>query len=152
MELGRQFRALALGVVGCVYAASAPGAVEYRDGWVRAMPPGQDRTAAYGSLVNTGTEAAEVLGGSAAVAARVELHETRVEDGVARMRPRPVVILQPGERAVLEPGGLHLMLMDIARMPADDAEVTVCFDVRGQAPACDDVPMRRDAPASRGHP
>ncbi|HSN52089.1 MAG TPA: copper chaperone PCu(A)C [Woeseiaceae bacterium] len=41
----------------------------------------------------------------------VEMHETVVEDGIARMRALPVLEIANGEAAVFERGGRHLMLM-----------------------------------------
>lgn len=41
----------------------------------------------------------------------VEMHETVVEDGIARMRAIPVLEIANGEAAVFERGGRHLMLM-----------------------------------------
>jgi copper(I)-binding protein len=41
----------------------------------------------------------------------VEMHETIVEDGIARMREIPVLEIAAGETAVFERGGKHLMLM-----------------------------------------
>jgi len=42
---------------------------------------------------------------------RVEIHETRTEDGVSRMRPVDALTVPPGGEVRLEPGGKHLMLM-----------------------------------------
>jgi copper(I)-binding protein len=41
----------------------------------------------------------------------VEMHETVVEDGIARMRAIPVLEIANGETVVFERGGKHLMLM-----------------------------------------
>ena len=41
----------------------------------------------------------------------VELHETTVEDGIARMREIPALEVADGETVVFERGGKHLMLM-----------------------------------------
>jgi len=41
----------------------------------------------------------------------VEMHETVVEDGVARMRAIPVLEIADGETVAFERGGKHLMLM-----------------------------------------
>jgi copper(I)-binding protein len=41
----------------------------------------------------------------------VEMHETVVEDGIARMRAIPVLEIANGESVVFERGGKHLMLM-----------------------------------------
>lgn len=42
----------------------------------------------------------------------VEMHETTVEDGVARMREVPALEIANGETVVFERGGKHLMLMN----------------------------------------
>jgi periplasmic copper chaperone A len=52
-----------------------------------------------------------VVAASSPAFASVELHETRVVDGVNRMRHVPALRIAPGDAAVLKPGGLHLMLM-----------------------------------------
>ena len=41
----------------------------------------------------------------------VEMHETTVEDGVARMRELPALEIGAGETVTFERGGKHLMLM-----------------------------------------
>ena len=41
----------------------------------------------------------------------VEMHETIVEDGIAKMREIPVLEIAAGETVVFERGGKHLMLM-----------------------------------------
>jgi copper(I)-binding protein len=45
------------------------------------------------------------------MAERVELHESTMDGGVMRMRPVESLVIEPGETRVLEPGGLHLMMM-----------------------------------------
>ena len=47
----------------------------------------------------------------------VEMHETIVEDGIARMREIPVLEIADGDTAVLERGGKHLMLMQPVGTP-----------------------------------
>lgn len=41
----------------------------------------------------------------------VEMHETTLEDGVARMRKLPELVIDDGENVTFERGGKHLMLM-----------------------------------------
>lgn len=43
--------------------------------------------------------------------ALVEMHETKVIDGMMRMRPQEKVLIPKGAQVVFKPGGLHLMLM-----------------------------------------
>ena len=42
----------------------------------------------------------------------VSLHETRMVDGVSRMRELERLPVPAGGQAVLQPGGLHLMLIE----------------------------------------
>ena len=54
----------------------------------------------------------------------VEMHETTIEDGVARMRELPVLEIDADETVAFERGGKHLMLM----RPVGDADtVTLNF-------------------------
>ena len=47
------------------------------------------------------------------MAARVEFHRTIIAQGMARMRPADDLRIAPGATLTAEPGGLHLMLVDL---------------------------------------
>jgi hypothetical protein len=75
-----------------------------------------------------------LVGAPTYVAAVVELHATRVEDGVVRMRPlEGGIAIAAGGMVELRPGGLHLMLMGQTRdlNPGDRFDVLLRFDVAG---------------------
>ena len=84
--------------------------------WVRAAPPTATVMAGYLRL-DAGARAVTVTGAECAGFDRTELHETRVVDGVATMRQLDGLDLAPGTSRVLEPGGMHLMLMGPERIP-----------------------------------
>ncbi|MFZ6765266.1 copper chaperone PCu(A)C [Pseudoroseomonas sp. WGS1072] len=66
----------------------------------------------YLTLRNEGAAPLRVVGGSTPVAESVEIHESLVENNVARMHPRAEGIVVPPDGTVrFEPNGLHLMLM-----------------------------------------
>lgn len=73
--------------------------------------PGMKMSAAYLSLANNSDRAIRISRVASAQYESVQLHETRVEDGVARMRAIPVLEIAAGETVTLERGGKHLMLM-----------------------------------------
>jgi copper(I)-binding protein len=73
--------------------------------------PGMKMSAAYLSLANNSDEAIRISRVASAQYESVQLHETRIEDGVARMRAIPVLEIAAGESVTLERGGKHLMLM-----------------------------------------
>lgn len=85
---------------------------QVREGWVR-MPASKTMPmmAGFGRIVNRCPTPAIIVAASSPSFGSVELHETRVVDGVSRMRPVPQLRLAPDGAAVLKPGGMHLMLM-----------------------------------------
>lgn len=86
----------------------APRIVE---GWIRLLPGGMPH-AGFGRIENPCPMPVTILGASSPAYDSVELHESRVVDGVNRMRAVPQLPIAPQGSAVLKPGGLHLMLMD----------------------------------------
>lgn len=114
----------ALGALALLAAAAAPlSAEELRLGdlvieapWVRATPEGARVAAGYLVVRNTGTAADRLVGASAEIAGRTEIHTMAVDDkGVMTMRPvEDGIAIAPGESVALKPGSYHLMLMDLA--------------------------------------
>lgn len=101
--------ALAIGLAG---QANAEGPA-VTDAWARATPPGASVAAAYLVVDNTGGAADRLLGVASTAADRVEVHETRREGEVMRMRKAEPLAIAAGERVSLAPGGLHVMLMGL---------------------------------------
>lgn len=106
---------LAAMLIGLALAACQPAdepeGLVLEAGWVRAMPPGKGMTAAYGALTNWQSDTVIVRSFASDQFADVSLHRTIVEDGISRMRAVESLSLEPGQTVLLEPGGLHLMLM-----------------------------------------
>lgn len=73
--------------------------------------PGMKMSAGYLSLTNNTDAPIRVTRVSSPQFAAVELHESTVEDGVARMREIPELLVPPRGAVTLERGGKHLMLM-----------------------------------------
>jgi periplasmic copper chaperone A len=102
---------LLLFVAGSVAAANCLPRV--RDGWIRLAPAGMSMPmlAGYGRIENPCPEAVAITGAKSASFADISLHRTSVVDGISRMRPVPALPVGGNGQATLEPGGLHLMLM-----------------------------------------
>ena len=117
--------------------------LELREAWVRALPPTQSTTAAYLTVVNKGAAVVVINGASAELAGRAELHNSVMVDGYMRMEPLPTATLAPGETLALTPGGKHLMLLDLERMPAAGESLRLCLTLAEGEPVCTDAPVRR---------
>lgn len=104
----------ALAVLPSAAQPSAPaGALTVRDAWVRAVP-GAAVAAAYMRLHNGGTRPLTVIGVRSALAGHAMIHETQLVGGVSTMRPHEPLLIAAGASVALEPGGLHVMLHDLA--------------------------------------
>lgn len=78
---------------------------------VRITGPMTQMKAGYMTLTNNTNQAMTITSVSSPQFGRAEIHESVIEDDVARMRPVGALTIAPGEPVHLEPGGKHLMLM-----------------------------------------
>lgn len=84
---------------------------QVREGWVRLSPVAMPMMAGFGRIENHCAAPVTIVGVSSPAFGDVSLHETRIVDGVSRMRALPELRIAPDGVAALKPGGLHLMLM-----------------------------------------
>jgi len=114
-------------MLACCQPATQSSNLALEDGWVRAVPPGMNMTAGYGRITNRGGDTLEISAFSSNSFADVSLHQTITENGVSRMKSLTGLTLAPGATAVLEPRGLHLMLMNPTRgiQPGESVELTL---------------------------
>lgn len=101
-------------VVAVLAAPSAWAAnVSVSDAWARATMPGQKVSGAYMKL--TSDADAKLVGASSPAVPRVEVHEMKMDGDVMRMREVKSIDLPKGKTVSLEPGGYHIMLMNLAK-------------------------------------
>jgi len=118
-------RRLSRTVLSLIWLAAGPAAAEapaVAGAWIRATPPGARTAAAYLTLAGSGT-ADRLLGAATPAARAVEIHASVVENGVARMERLPELAVPAGATVLLEPGAVHLMLIDLAAPLAPGAKV-----------------------------
>lgn len=124
-----------LGLIALLMAASSAAtaaecAAKVSDGWVRMPPAAMPMMAGFGRIENPCAKPVTITGGSSAAFGEVELHETRVVEGVSRMRAVPELRIAPGQAAVFKPGGLHLMLMDPVATLKPGSKVAIEFTLK----------------------
>ncbi len=116
-------------VAGCG-AASAPGGPQITvvDPYARAAIP---NGAAFMELKNSGSADDALIAAESDVAKAVELHESKMtDDGMMQMKPVEKIVIPAGESAVLQPGGLHVMLIGLQRelKKGDSFTLTLRFE------------------------
>lgn len=95
--------------------AQRKGEIEIREPWSRATAPGAKVAAGYLEIRNAGAQPERLLSASSSAAQRVEMHVTRRDGEVMRMRQVKDIAIPARGSYALQPGGAHLMLVDIAR-------------------------------------
>jgi copper(I)-binding protein len=73
----------------------------------------------------TATQASQLVGVSSPAAGVAEVHEMKMDGNVMKMAAVPAIDLPAGKSVSLQPGGYHVMLMDLKAPLAKDSSVTL---------------------------
>lgn len=96
--------------------------------WLRVLPADLP-AGAYVTLENTGNQAASLTSASSAAYAQAMLHHSTSEGGTSRMSMVAALPVPAHGKAMLAPGGYHLMLMKAVHpvKAGDTVNVTLTF-------------------------
>lgn len=89
--------------------------------------PGSGMAAGYLAMENHSDRPITIVKVSSPAFASIEMHETVIEDEVARMISLAPLVIGPKSAIVFEPGGKHLMMSGAAREMAPGEAVTIEF-------------------------
>ena len=147
-------------LLACLIAAPAraqevkAGDLVITQAWSRATPGGAKIAGGYLTIENKGTAPDRLIGGSAEVSDKIQVHEMAVNNGVMTMRPLDKgLTIEPGRTVKLAPGGYHLMMFDL-KSPLKAGEkvpVTLDFEKAGKVTVTLNVEaMGAQGPAAGG--
>lgn len=105
--------ALSLAAPASAHEFHRLGDVVIEQPWSRATPAKVG--GAYMTLRNNGVVPDKLIKVTSPVAERVEIHETKIEGGMAMMRPVAAIELKRRSSVQLKPGGMHVMLIGLSR-------------------------------------
>jgi periplasmic copper chaperone A len=135
-------------VLASLFAAPAraqevkAGDLTISQAWARATPGGAKIGSGYLTIENKGTAGDRLVGGSADIAGKIEVHEMAMNNGVMTMRPLDKgLAIEPGQTVKLAPGGYHLMMFDLKEplKQGDKVPVTLEFEKAGKVKLSLDV-------------
>lgn len=128
-------------------SVSAPGLprIALEDAWVRAMPAmqmhqstetssgtgdhlGGNTSTAYMIVRNKGGSTDYLVGVQSEAAEAVEMHTTQTENGISTMRRVERIEVPAGGEAILQPGGFHIMLINLKRELSEGDMVTLTLE------------------------
>lgn len=119
----------ALSLSTATFAGAADDVVVHEP-YVRLAPPNAPATGAFMVLRNGGAKAVKLVKAENPASRLTELHNHINDNGVMRMRQVPAIEIPAKGEAVLKPGGLHVMLIDM-KAPLSEGQVvpiTLGFD------------------------
>ncbi len=125
------------------------GSLKIGHPWSRATPAGAKVGGGYLSIENTGPVADRLVAVSVPFAARSEIHEMAVKDGIMTMRPLDKGVEVPaGAKVEFKPGGYHIMFMELKQplKQGDSMKGTLTFEKAGTV----DVEFKVDSIAAKG--
>ncbi len=118
------------------------GDIVITQAWSRATPGGAKIGGGYLTIENKGSAPDRLIHCSGDVAAKIEVHEMSMKNGVMTMRPLDNgLTIEPGKTVKLAPGGFHLMLFDLKSplKQGDKVPVTLEFEKAGKVTISLDV-------------
>lgn len=131
-------------------ALAAPDGLKVSDAWVRFAPPVLKTHGGYFTLTNSGAEPQELIAATSTAYDRVELHESRVANGVATMQRLESIEVPAGGKVEFMPGGLHLMLIGPKAPLAEGASVPLTLSFRSGAEIAVEAKVLAKAPGAGG--
>jgi len=126
-----------VGLLGHSMIAHAEGmhGLMLKDGWSRETTTNARVGGGYLTIMNHGEQADRLLSVRADHAGMSEVHTMIMQDDVMVMRPvdEPLVI-EPGTKLELQPGGLHLMFMQLSQphVAGEMLDVVLVFEHAGE--------------------
>ena len=117
-------------VAALILAGAAHAQVTIQDPWVRGTVAQQKASGLF--AVITSADGGKLVAGSSPVAGVVEIHEMKMEGSTMKMREVAGGLPLPAGQAVsLQPGGYHVMLMDLKQQLKAGDTVPVTLVIEG---------------------
>ena len=135
--------------MGLSFLSYAEEMLHWKDAWVRSMPPGAQVSAAYGILMNHSGQTVTLSTVSSEISGNAAMHEVIAEGDQLRMAELESIDIAPHETLIFEPGGRHIMLLDIAAPPIEGETVEICAISAAGTRACTEAAVRRQAPEAQ---
>ncbi|HEY4164054.1 MAG TPA: copper chaperone PCu(A)C [Dongiaceae bacterium] len=101
--------------------------------WARATPGASTVGVIYLEIKNAGAAPDRLMKIETAAAQSAAVHSMEMQNGMMMMQPEGPLDLDAGKSVVLKPGGMHIMLMNLAKplKAGDSFQATLTFEKAG---------------------
>lgn len=98
------------------------------DSWVAAAPPVAKNQAAYICFVNDGDKDVKITGVSAKAFGKAALHQSMLHGDMVMMHSMETLVVPAHKMVTLEPGAMHIMLMNPEKIAVVGEKVTLTVE------------------------
>jgi periplasmic copper chaperone A len=114
MEQTMNLNVVIFGAIAALAAQPVLSAtISVTDAWARVTMPGQPVSGAYMNIQSDAD--ARLISASSPLIPQVEVHEMKMDGDMMRMREVKSIDLPKGKTVSLQPGGYHIMLMNLKK-------------------------------------
>ncbi len=134
----------------CTTAATAAGSADsiaVADPYVRQAPPGAQASAAFMVLRNQTDKDAKVIKADTSASKITQLHTHLNENGVMKMRQVASIDIKAHGETALQPGGLHVMMIDLKGPLKEGDKVAITLGFEDGSSKTIEAPVRAPVPA-----
>lgn len=143
--------ALLLGSMAVSAHSYHGGDLDIAHPWSRPLPPVATIGVAYLQVTNNGAADDVLLGASTPVADRVEIHTHQKEGELMKMRQLNELVIPAGGEQTLAPGGHHLMLMGLKKVPAEGERFPLTLHFKQAGDVEVEVAVDAEPAKAQGH-
>ena len=123
-------RTLTVAGLSLLVASASQAQTTTQDAWVRGTVAQQKATGAF--LQITSKQGGRLVAAASPLAGVVEIHEMKMEGNVMKMAAVPGLELPAGKTVALQPGGYHVMLMDLKQPLKAGDTVPLTLTIEGK--------------------
>ncbi len=98
-----------------------------QNAWIAEAPPVSKVMVAYLTIINETSEKIEIVRAESDLYSSIEFHETKHENGIARMIRHQSLTIPANNKLILQRGGNHLMLFNPTKALKANDEVKIIF-------------------------
>lgn len=119
-------------IASSAFFVSSPAAahdITAKQAWSRATPKGAKVAGGYLTIENRGVQPDRLVSASSGAAAKVEIHQMSMQDGIMTMRPLvDGLAIPPDTTVTLVPGGDHIMFIGLTAPFEEDQRIPVSLN------------------------
>ena len=114
-----------------------------QNAWIAEAPPVSKVMVAYLTIINETSEKIEIVRAESDLYSSIEFHETKHENGIARMIRHQNLTIPANDKLILQRGEKHLMLFNPTKALKANDEVKIIFTLSDGSTQSINVSVRK---------